>query len=525
MTQYKNKASESIEKRNALYQVIQEGTTTEESQKIIEESSKIEIPKNPKGLDFLSGLIQENTFNSDNLSFDSIGDTGTDKDNEQKYKVSDISTLDFTKLENIYLRNLHPKNVVIIENNGMTYGYLVIEEDLAKGKGEYVIDSFKRFSSGLTNSAVTGQSDQQDTMTVNAMTQAITDELLKKVAYNINWSKTKVGGFGGLRENNTNMFDSLDISDEAKSSLRLIIYNKLREKSKLKFRFLSPESVVNFGVNVDKYAPYGTSEFDSLVGPVKLYTLALMSSVVSRLSRASVVRKWTIETGAKRNQKELVEKTKAELKSKSINFNKINNLKNISEIVTDFRDLAAISVNGQRFIDMEILPMGDSSLPLNDLQDLRNDIISAGGVPAVYLNIGDGADLRESVVHLNISFANDMSSKQSSYENGIDDIINFVFRLILKYNGYKPGDFYLSKYLSIRLNPPLVLQIQSDEAMITTVTNIVSLLDQIGVQTDPVETFKRYIPGINWDKMIEEGKIYKQKLGKKAITGVDNQEY
>ena len=74
----------------------------------------------------------------------------------------------------------------------------------------------------------------------------------------------------------------------------------------------------------NKFAPYGTSIFDKMVQPVKLYTLALMSSIVSRLSRAAVVRKWTIEAGDKRNHEEIVAKTTSDLKSKAITFDKIN---------------------------------------------------------------------------------------------------------------------------------------------------------------------------------------------------------
>ena len=249
-----------------------------------------------------------------------------------------------------------------------------------------------------------------------------------------------------------------------------------------------------------------------------------MSSVVSRLSRAAVMRKWTIETGGKRNHKEIVDKTKAELKSKSISYDKINSIQNISEIVTDFRDMATISINGQKYIDMEVLPMNDRGLPLNDLNDLKNDIIAAGGVPAVYLNLGDTVDLRETLVHLNISFANDIIDKQSSIEQGMDTLFNNIFKKVLMYNGYKDGDFYISNYCRAKLNPPLVLQIQSDEAMITTVSNILNLFEQSKIVVDPKDLYKRYIPSINWDDLIKKGQMYQGTLGKTAIIngGIDD---
>ena len=461
---------------------------------------------------------------SEDLSFlgDNIGNPDylkTDK-NLKKYDLGDISKLDFTKLKDIHLNYVSPRNVIIIEKDGYTYGYLIIEDLHGNNQNEMVIDSFKRFTSGLSGASLTNKEETKDAteQIVNSMTK----EILNKVVHNIRLSKSRNYVNSGF-----DYFSTLNISDEALMSLKVLIYSKIKSKSKLKFRFLTPESIVNFSSTIDKFAPYGTSVYDPLVGPVKLYSLALMSSVVSRLSRAAVMRKWTIETGGKRNHKEIVDKTKAELKSKAISYDKINTLQNISEIVTDFRDLATITINGQRYIDMEIMPMHDRAMPLNDLNDLKNDIISAGGVPAVYLNIGDSVDLRETLVHLNITFANDIIDKQMSFESGINAVMDCVFKKVLTYNGYDDSDFYISNYCQIKLNPPLVLQIQSDEAMITTVSNILNLLEQSKLPVDPKDVFKRYIPSIDWDNIIKKGEAFKKSIGKTAIinSGTEEQQY
>ena len=92
------------------------------------------------------------------------------------------------------------------------------------------------------------------------------------------------------------------------------------------------------------------------------------------------------------------------------------------------------------------------------------------------------------------------------------------------YNGYKDGDFYISNYCRAKLNPPLVLQIQSDEAMITTVSNILNLFEQSKIVVDPKDLYKRYIPSINWDDLIKKGQMYQGTLGKTAIIngGIDD---
>ena len=444
----------------------------------------------------------------DFLSNDFLDPTSTKKTN--KYDINDISKLDFTKLKDIHLNYVSPRNVIIIEKDGYVYGYLIIEDLPGNNQNEMVIDSFKRFSSGISNTSLTNKEETKEI--TDQIVEKMTKEILTKVVHNIRLNKKRT-----FVNSDFDYFNTLNISDEALTSLKILIYSKIKKKSKLKFRFLTPESMINFSSTIDKFAPYGTSVFDPIVGPVKLYSLALMSSVVSRLSRAAVMRKWTIETGGKRNHKEIVEKTKQELKAKAISYDKINTLQNISEIVTDFRDLASISINGQKYIDMEIMPMHDRGLPLNDLNDLKNDIIAAGGVPAVYLNMGDTVDLRETLVHLNVTFANDIIDKQLSIESGLNAISDMLFKKVLKYNGYEDGDFYISNYCNIRLNPPLVLQIQADEAQISTVSNILTLLDAAKMQIDPKDIFEKYIPSIDWKNILKKGETYANSLGKTAI--------
>lgn len=489
--------------------------TESDSETKEEELKKLEFPHNPRGLDLLVDMaLMESVDSLDSSWLDDINgliDNET-KVKKKKYNLNDINRLDFSKIRDIHINGIHPKNVIIIQKDGLIYGYLVVDEDDMKHSGgEYIIDSFKRLSSGLTSGS--NSKNEENELVIKNIVNNLTDEVLKKVVSNIKLNKKRSFSM------DFDYFKTLNISNEATSSLKLLMYHKLKSKSKLRFRFLTPESMINFSSSIDKFAPYGTSVFDPIVGPVKLYTLALMSSVVSRLSRAAVMRKWTIETGNKRNHKEIVDKTKAELKSKAITFDKINSLKNISEVVTDFKDMATVSINGQRFIDMEILPMHDRGLPLNDLTDLRNDIISGGGVPAVYLNIGDGVDLRETLVQLNVTFANEISEKQQSIEDGINDLNDCLFKKVLKYNDYEDADFNISNYSNIKLNPPLVLQIQSDEAMITTVSNIVSLMENAKMAINPKKIFQNYIPGINWDKMEKEGNDFIKAAAKQTIIG------
>ena len=494
------------------------------SSKEIHEDSKDIIQEQEHSIsnidNFLNELLQENTLDHIDLGFfDQMNlENSPDNSDSKQFNVKDIMKLKLDSLKDIYLDYHHPKNIIIIEKHNLVYGYLIIEDETSQGQGSYEVDRFKRFSAGLSSHGTSGFESYDNSQVIRDTTDSITKEILKKITSNIRLNKNRMLG------QNFDYFKTLNIGEEAIASLKLLIYQKIKYKSKLKFRFLTPDTIINFSGQVNnKFAPYGTSIFDKMVQPVKLYTLALMSSIVSRLSRAAVVRKWTIEAGDKRNHDEIVAKTTSDLKSKAITFDKINQMKNTAEIITDYRDMATITINQQKFIDMEILPMQDRGLPLNDMNDLKQDVIAAGGVPGIYLNITDNVDLREKLVHLNITFANNIINKQATIEDGLDQFLNAMFKKLLKYNNFKEQDFNLSNYINYKLNPPLVLQLQSDEAQITVVNNIVNSLDGLKVPIDPRKILQRYIPNINWDNIHKEGLAYKQDFGKQAIISQNDQ--
>ncbi len=401
---------------------------------------------------------------------------------DREFSLDEFQDLDFDAVEDLYLRLVSPAEVLKIEKDGNHYGYLLIENLDDEDDPNNEIDMYQRFLSddgdddGNRND-ITGEQEEK---LADALVDSISDKLAEIIS--------RDSGF--LSE----------MPEELNSSLRVIAYEKIRKKSKLKFRFLQADRLVNFHTSIDKFRPYGTSIYDPIILPVKMYTIAMMSSVISRLSRASVIRKWNVEVGTKRNYPELIEKVKKDLRSKSISYDDLNSIRNISQVMTDFRDIAVISQNGQKFIDLEIMPMQDRALPMNDMNDLRQELIAATGVPSVYLNVGDAIELRETLVNINIGFSHTISNLQGYFEDGLNDLLNAIFDIILKKNGMNT-DFKLTQYFKISLNHPLVLQLQANESVISTVSNIVGLLTQANIKFDPMVIFEKYCPDFDWKEL------------------------
>ena len=436
-----------------------------------------------------------------NFLTDIMGDIANNQYTTYKeFDIEEFQELDFDCIEDIYLRLIPPANVLKIEKDGNHYGFLIVEDIDNAIDPNNEIDMYQRFlRDDNDGSQKNPTSNAQEEKLADALVQSITNKLAEVIS--------KDSGFLS------------DMPEELKSSLRVIAYEKIRRKAKLKFRFMQANRLINFHTTIDKYKPYGTSIYDPIVLPVKMYTIAMMSSVISRLSRAAVIRKWNIEVGTKRNYPEIIEKVKKDLKTKSISYDNLSSIRSISQVMTDFRDIAVISQNGNRFIDMEIMPMHDRALPMNDMMDLRNELVAATGVPSVYLNIGDSIELRETLVNINIGFSHTISNLQGSFEDSINEMLNSIFEVILKKNNLNT-DFKLSQFFKITLNHPLVLQLQTNESIISTVSNITGLLRQSEINFDPMVLFKKYIPDFSWDELEQSGEeAIKKQVKDKLMQG------
>ena len=172
--------------------------------------------------------------------------------------------------------------------------------------------------------------------------------------------------------------------------------------------------------------------------------------------------------------------------------------------------------------------MHDRSLPIQELQDLRNELIAATGIPAVYLNSPDTVDLRETLVNLNVNFANNIVTLQSYIEDSLNELMNSIIKKIMKSNGMdeqKISKFNISNYIKIHLNTPLVLQLQQSEALVGSIVNILGALQQAQMPIDPEKLLEMYIPQMNWESLKKSGEtLIKDEVKKQIIQQQAGQE-
>jgi hypothetical protein len=172
---------------------------------------------------------------------------------------------------------------------------------------------------------------------------------------------------------------------------------------KVKIRFISCDKMVHVMLPGHEYDPYGTSVIAPLVFPAKLYLLTQLANNIIKLSRASVIRKWSIETGPRAQNANLIQKLKREFRNQRITTNDLMSFRTINQQLSDFKDMIQLKKKGQPFVDFEIVQAGDPNVKTQDLEDARQELIALSGVPAPYLGYADAVDLREQLVNINVT--------------------------------------------------------------------------------------------------------------------------
>ncbi len=296
---------------------------------------------------------------------------------------------------------------------------------------------------------------------------------------------------------------------------RLFIEQDIGNKkkfNKLRTRFIPENRMVDFSVPSNDYSPYGESIIDPLILPCKLYMLAQLSNVIIKLSRAAVVRKWVIDTGSTQMHAGLIQKLKRELYNTRVTLDDLSSFKSIPKILSDFKDMFIFSKQGQRALDVEVQSLGDPSIKVADLEDARREIIALSGVPAPYLGYMDVVELREQLVHTNVTFATEISDMQENDNQCLTKILDIIAEI--KEMDYKP-----SKFVTVTLIPPVVLIVQLIEMTLSSIGNIASVFTNLQVDVDPYFFLEKYVPHIDWGKFKEAADRSKSETKTKTDLG------
>lgn len=419
------------------------------------------------------------------LSSEIINQESAGVENENKNKNYNLS--------NILLKYHKPHNIIVLDTQyGTRIGYLEVE----KNNDSTFSNSISSMIQKVTTMGMTGKTVEQNT-----------DKLIRYVVSKIISKKTN------KKTNTQDVKSILHSLDPAVFSFikRLVIeqgYDRRNKQymnvSPIRVRFISSDKMVHFSnPGSSNYAPFSTSIIDPLVLPGKLYMITQLSNIITKLSRASLIRKWTIDTGPTKMTGNTLQKLKREIYNTRVTLNDLGSFKSMSKILSDFRDVFAVSHNGRTPVDFDLQQTGDSNIKIEDLKDLRQELVSLTGVPSAYLGMQDTVQLSDQLSHINQTFAVEISDQQ---QNDVE----CVNKLIKKVANEAGINFDITKYISVTLTPPVVLIVQLIESTLNSIGNIAGIFANLQIPVDPYYLLEQYVPQIDWHSFKEKAEQYEK---------------
>lgn len=246
------------------------------------------------------------------------------------------------KFSNVLLKFHKPHNIVpLITEFDNVLGYVEILESVTPSNRSNNLINFANAINQISSTSYVGGDNKTEKKenVLNLFVNSIISKILDK--YKIN--------------DTTKYKTDKDYSNFLKSTLKDDVYHTLKRliinvtdnalfTNKLKVRYISSENVFHFkNPGSGTYYPYGDSIIDQLIFPGKLYLLTQLANAVTRLSRSSIMRKWTIETGSREDVNSLLQKLKRNLKNQRVTGDDIATSKNLPRILSDYKDMVTFS--------------------------------------------------------------------------------------------------------------------------------------------------------------------------------------
>lgn len=267
--------------------------------------------------------------NNSNLEFNNAI---LENDNYIYLKNEKPELLDETKLKRVAIRLHKPHKIIpLISPYGNILGFIemqVIEKSMTTNNLSRFLEIAEKISS------IVGEGTKEST---DNLVNKFVDYTVKKVLEKYKIVKQDNQSFSDYEQSiRTTLKDDLFYSLK---QVYLSIHKDSLYRNKAKIRFIEPKNIFWFKSPSSEYFPFGQSLIDPLVIPGKLLTFTQLANAVMKLSRASLIRKWTVELGSREDSSALLQKLKRSFKNQRVTASDLGSTKDIAQILSDFKDL------------------------------------------------------------------------------------------------------------------------------------------------------------------------------------------
>jgi len=262
--------------------------------------------------------------------------------------------------------------------------------------------------------------------------------------------------------------------------------------SDIKTRFVPVDNMIHdfIGNNF----PYGESRLEPIREIAKYLIIGNNATMLYRFTRAPDIRIFKVDIGLDHDSARYIQQIKNELQQRKYAVDMNSDVDALVKQLTQFEDLWVPMRQGQQFFEIEVQPSGDLQSKIEDLKFMNDQIISGLDTPPNYLGLERPEDSRYTLAQMNAKYSKTIAKLQRPLNKGIDRLVKLLYVKTI-------GPNVQLNQISIKLNPPVALILERLAEMYSNVSTIVETVKNLKL---PRSYFiKALLPWIDFDSLTD----------------------
>jgi len=419
----------------------------------------------------------------------------TDKDKKKKKKQETFA------INGASIKVLEQDRIVALEVDNVCYGYYYIEPGAQLGtESPYSANTAAQYSRASNPMSPTLQPQpaggEMTPSSSAAKNLNISDEKMNLISQILLKALSK-------KLNKNYIEDNKQFKD--------LLYNLLKQKyifeKGVSITYFMPEEIIHFKAD---------SIFKDVVFFAKLYLAILTNTVIIKMGRGHDKRIFYINGGLDNNHEQAIMKVMQDVKTKEF---KMSNLGSISSILSlnpgIFDDYYLTQINGEKPVDIDILPGMDQEINNDFTEFLRKSMIQGTGLPQALLEAADNIEFARQITAQNANFCRRVVRQQKLLTPAFTDFIRTLYKYEYQYNldGSEQIDDIDINNITIQFPSPGALNL----------ANVIDMLTQIDSASDYIT--KRYIPDRMDQSSMDEQAAFKMRVIEHMAPQLDWEAY
>lgn len=297
--------------------------------------------------------------------------------------------------------------------------------------------------------------------------------------------------------------DKIKVSDDIRRVL-LSHLSKIKKNEDLKIRYVAPEYMEHFRINVSKYAPYGESILDSSLYDCKLLMALKTAATIKKINACSDKRFVSVEVGLPRDAKNVVQKMEEILTKKRMSVGSMGNIDTIPSQISTLETIFIPMKDGKKFVEIDHQNWGgDTSNDTDNQKQMRDGIVANLAVPPILVGLEENNANRSSATTEYISFCRTIIDYQKETSIPLHELFAKIYRLV-----YGSVEVDVLDRIQITFAEPKVLPNTAQTEYLEAMQRNIEALSALGIPKDYLK--KKYLPDFDWKTI--ENSVAEEKL-------------